>query len=123
MKIMNRVQNRTTYYIDVNETRSIFKFQSILNGTSQSWFKSGAKGSIFNTRKANSEFKPHIIESQVKRLKNYKKDEFIDGKCFDETGTEIVFSLFGTISWRNSEFYKYVGENFKSLIVLRTNKS
>jgi hypothetical protein len=29
---------------------------------------------------------------------------------------KLSFSLFGktTISWRNSEFYKYIGENFKS---------
>jgi protein TonB len=57
--------------------------------------------------------------SQIKRIENYKNDEFIDGKCFDENGTEIAF--FPTIKPEGGikEFYKYVGENFKSLIVLK----
>jgi protein TonB len=32
--------------------------------------------------------------SQIKRIENYKNDEFIDGKCFDENGTEITFSYY-----------------------------
>jgi antitoxin component YwqK of YwqJK toxin-antitoxin module len=52
--------------------------------------------------------------SQIKRIENYKNDEFIDGKCFDENGTEITFFLYKPISRRYKRFYKYVGENFKS---------
>lgn len=114
--------NRITYYIDGSmrnkDQFSNFK-KRILNGTSQSWFKSGAKGSVFQYSKGKLEGiqTTYYENSQVKRLENYKNGEFIDGKCFDETGTEIVFFPYlvkpqfpGGIS----EFYKYVGENFKS---------
>ncbi|WP_157824493.1 energy transducer TonB [Flavobacterium sp. ALD4] len=54
---------------------------------------------------------------QVKRSETFENNEFIDGKCFDENGTEIAFFPYyvkpefpGSIK----EFYKYVGENFKS---------
>jgi protein TonB len=31
-----------------------------------------------------------LWNSQI-NIENYKNDEFIDGKCFDENGTEIAF--------------------------------
>ena len=87
---------RTTYFIDGTmrnkDQFSNFK-KRILNGTSQSWFKSGAKGSVFQYSKGKLEGiqTTYYENSQVKRLENYKNGEFIDGKCFDETGTEIAF--------------------------------
>jgi protein TonB len=51
--------------------------------------------------------------SQIKRIENYKNDEFIDGKCFDENGTEITFFFPIKTEFPGGikEFYKYVGEN------------
>jgi protein TonB len=96
MKIMNRVQIGKRIIDGSMRNRSIFKFQKrILNGTSKVGLKAVPKDLFFNTRKANSkEFKPHIMKTASKSVENYKNGEFIDGKCFDETGTEIVF-LFG----------------------------
>jgi antitoxin component YwqK of YwqJK toxin-antitoxin module len=52
-----------------------------------------AKGSEFSILERQTEGiqTTYYENSQVKRLENYKNGEFIDGKCFDETGTEIVF--------------------------------
>jgi len=54
---------------------------------------------------------------QIKRTENYKNDEFIDEKCFDQYGLEIAFFPYyvkpefpGGIQ----EFYRYIGKSFKS---------
>jgi hypothetical protein len=63
--------------------------------------------------------------SQIKRIENYKNDEFIDGKCFDENGTEITFFLLHKtrISRRYKEFYKYVEKTLSHLIALKDKQS
>jgi protein TonB len=113
---------RSTYFIDGTKRNydqfSNFK-KRILNGKSESWYKNGNKEKelFYIKGKMNGISTLYYENSQIKRIENYKNDEFIDGKCFDENGTEIAFFSYyikpefpGGIK----EFYKYVGENFKS---------
>jgi protein TonB len=113
---------RTTYFIDGTKRNhdqfSNFK-KRILNGTSESYYKSGNKEltSFFVKGKQQGELARYYENGQIKRTENYKNGEFIDGKCFDETGSEIAFFPYfikpqfpGGIN----EFYKYIGKNFKS---------
>jgi hypothetical protein len=113
---------RITYFIDgtIRNSDQFSNFKKrILNGTSENWYKTGAKEStsFFIKGKQEGMLTRYYHNSQIKRTENYKNDEFIDGKCFDENGTEIAFFPYyikpefpGGIK----EFYKYVGKNFKS---------
>jgi antitoxin component YwqK of YwqJK toxin-antitoxin module len=113
---------RTTYFIDGTKRNydqfSNFK-KRILNGKSESWYESGAKelASFFVEGQEEGSLTRYYENSHIKRTENYKKGEFIDGKCFDENGTEITFFPYyvkpefpGGIQ----EFYKYIEKKFKS---------
>lgn len=53
----------------------------------------------------------------IKRIENYKKGEFIDGRCFDENGIEKAFFpylLKPQFPGGIKEFYNYVTNNFKA---------
>lgn len=113
---------RTTYYLD-NTLFSKDHFSNykkrILNGTSEKWYKNGAKEmlAIYIKGKQEGIQTRYFENGQVKRTENYNNGEFVGGKCFDENGTEIAFFPYyvkpefpGGIN----EFYKYVGKNFKS---------
>jgi antitoxin component YwqK of YwqJK toxin-antitoxin module len=113
---------RTTYYIDntiyKRDQFSNYK-KRILNGTSESWYKSGAKQTLAIYIKGKQEgIQTRYFENgQVKRTENFKNGKFVDGKCFDENGTEIEFFPYyvqpefpGGIK----AFYDYVANNFKS---------
>lgn len=113
---------RTTYYLD-NTLFSKDHFSNykkrILNGTSEKWYKNGAKEmlAIYTKGKQEGIQTRYFENGQVKRTENYNNGEFVGGKCFDENGTEIAFFPYyvkpefpGGIN----EFYKYVGKNFKT---------
>jgi protein TonB len=114
---------RTTYYLD-NTLFSKDHFSNykkrILNGTSEKWYKNGAKEmlAIYTKGKQEGIQTRYFENGQVKRTENYNNGEFVGGKCFDENGTEIAFFPYyvkpefpGGIN----EFYKYVGQNFKQI--------
>tara|TARA_R110000868_G_scaffold57476_7_gene177442 strand:+ start:936 stop:1634 length:699 start_codon:yes stop_codon:yes gene_type:complete len=114
--------SRTTYFIDGTKRNydqfSNFK-KRILNGTSESWYKSGAKEltSFFVKGKQEGELTRYYENSQIKRTENYKNGEFIDGKCFDQNGIEITFFPYHVkpeFPGGIQEFYRYIGKNFKS---------
>jgi antitoxin component YwqK of YwqJK toxin-antitoxin module len=87
---------RTTYFLD-NTLYSKDYFSNykkrILNGTSERWYKNGAKESlaIYIKGKQEGVQTRYFENGQVKRTENFKNGQFIDGKCFDENGTEIDF--------------------------------
>lgn len=112
---------RTTYFIDGTK-RNYDQFsnlkKSIKDGVSITWYKNGnkEKESFYVDGKMDGLSNLYHENSQLKRTENYKNGEFIDGKCFDENGTEITFFPYyvqpefpGGIK----EFYKYVATNFK----------
>ncbi|MEZ7504517.1 energy transducer TonB [Flavobacterium sp. Arc2] len=113
---------RTTYFIDGTK-RNYDEFSNlkkrIKDGNSITWFKNGNKEKelIYKKGKIDGVSNLYYENSQIKRSENYKNGEFIDGKCFNENGTEITFFPYyvqpefpGGIK----EFYKYVAKNFKS---------
>ena len=113
---------RKTYYLDgiIRNSHQFSNYRKrILNGTSSNWDKNGNKESILLYVKGKQEGIQTLYyeNGQVKRTENFHNDEFIDGSCFDENGTEIAFFPYyvkpefpGGIN----EFYKYVAKNFKS---------
>lgn len=113
--------SRTTYLIDGTKRNydefSNFK-KRILNGISESWYQSGTLEltSFFVKGKQEGALKRYYENGQIKRTENYKSGELIDGKCFDENGTEITFFPYSTkpeFPGGMSQFYKYIGKNFK----------
>ncbi|MDO8316111.1 MAG: hypothetical protein Q7T12_01150, partial [Flavobacterium sp.] len=113
---------RTTYYLD-NSLFSKDHFSNykrrILNGTSERWYKNGAKEmlAIYSKGKQEGIQTRYFENGKIKRTENFKNGEFVDGKCFDENGTEIEFFPY----YVNPEFpggmkafYKYIVKNFKS---------
>jgi antitoxin component YwqK of YwqJK toxin-antitoxin module len=113
---------RTTYYIDntiyKRDQFSNYK-KRILNGTSESWHKNGAKQtlSIYIKGKQEGIQTRYFENGQVKRTENFKNGKFVDGKCFDENGTEIDFFPYYVkpeFPGGMKAFYDYVANNFKS---------
>lgn len=113
---------RTTYYIDntiyKRDQFSNYK-KRILNGTSESWYKSGAKQTLAIYIKGKQEgIQTRYFENgQVKRSENFKNGKFVDGKCFDENGTEIDFFPYYVkpeFPGGMKAFYDYIANNFKS---------
>ncbi|WP_367753986.1 energy transducer TonB [Flavobacterium sp. WC2430] len=113
---------RTTYYLDAT-IRNSDQFSNlrkhILNGESVNWYKNGNKESILLYTKGKQEgIQTRYYENgQIKRTENYKNDEFIDGKCFDQNGLEIAFFPYYVkpeFPGGMQEFYRYIGKNFKS---------
>lgn len=112
---------RTTYFVDGTKRNydqfSNFKKRT-LNGTSESWYESGTKEltSFFIKGKQEGQLTRYYENGQIKRSENYRNNEFIDGKCFDENGTEITFFPYYVqpeFPGGMNEFYKYIGKNFK----------
>ena len=62
-------------------------------GSSITWFKNGNKEKdVFNAKGKLKGISNMFYENgAIIRSENFKKGEFIDGKCFDEYGTKIVF--------------------------------
>lgn len=113
---------RTTYYLD-NSLFSKDHFSNykkrILNGTSEKWFKNGAKEmlAIYNKGKQKGVQTRYFENGQIKRTENFKNGEFVNGKCFDENGNEIDFFPYyikPEFPGGMKAFYDYVVNNFKS---------
>ena len=113
---------RTTYYIN-NSLFSKDHFSNykrrILNGTSEKWYKNGAKEMLAIYVKGKNEgIQTRYFENgQIKRSENFKNGKFVDGKCFDENGTEIVFFPYYVkpeFPGGMKAFYNYIEKNFKS---------
>jgi protein TonB len=113
---------RTTYFVDGTKRNydqfSNFKKRT-LNGTSESWYESGTKEltSFFKKGKQEGQLTRYYENGQIKRSENYRNNEFIDGKCFDENGTEITFFPYYVepeFPGGMKAFYDYVAKNFKS---------
>ncbi|RDI57415.1 energy transducer TonB [Flavobacterium glaciei] len=113
---------RTTYYLD-NTLYSKDQFSNykkrILHGTSERWYKNGAKEMLTNYSKGKQEgVQTRYFENgQIKRTENFKKGEFIDGKCFDENGTEIEFFPYfikPEFPGGMKAFYDFISSNFKA---------
>jgi len=89
---------RTTYYLDSavysKDEFSNYK-RRILNGTSERWYKNGAREilAIYVKGKQEGVQTRYFENGQIKRTENFKKGKFVDGKCFDEHGAKIVFFL------------------------------
>jgi len=114
---------RLTYYLDgtIRNSHQFSNFRKrILNGTSSNWDKNGNKESVLLYVKGKQEgIQTRYYENgQVKRTENYHNDEFIDGSCFDENGTEIAFFQYYVkpeFPGGMKAFYDYVANNFKSV--------
>ncbi|MDP3680369.1 MAG: energy transducer TonB [Flavobacterium sp.] len=113
---------RTTYYLDnslfTKDHFSNYK-RRILNGTSEKWYKNGTKQmlAIYIKGKQEGVQTRYFENGQVKRTENFKNGEFVDGKCFDENGTEIAFFPYYVkpeFPGGMKAFYDYVANNFKS---------
>ncbi|CAM3939270.1 energy transducer TonB [Flavobacterium sinopsychrotolerans] len=113
---------RTTYYLD-NSLFSKDHFSNykkrILNGTSERWYKNGAKEmlAIYVKGKQEGIQTRYFENGQIKRTENFKNGKFVDGKCFDENGTEIEFFPYYVkpeFPGGMKAFYDYVAKNFKS---------
>lgn len=113
---------RTTYYIDntiyKRDQFSNYK-KRILNGTSESWYKSGTKQTLafYIKGKLEGVQTRYFENGQVKRTENFEKDKFVDGKCFNENGIEIDFFPYYVkpeFPGGMKAFYDYVANNFKS---------
>lgn len=113
---------RSTYYLD-NTVYSKDHFSNykrrILNGTSEKWYRNGAKEmlAIYSKGKQEGIQTRYFENSQIKRTENYKNGEFVDGKCFDENGAEIEFFPYYVkpeFPGGMKAFYDYVAKNFKS---------
>jgi hypothetical protein len=114
--------HRKTYYLDgsiKNSDQFSNLKRKIRGGYAKTWYKSGGKKTVaFYVKDKLEGIQTGFYENgQVKRSETFENNEFIDGKCFDENGTEIAFFPYyvkpefpGGIK----EFYKYVGKNFKS---------
>jgi antitoxin component YwqK of YwqJK toxin-antitoxin module len=120
-KIKDGIQ-RKTYFLD-GLIRNSDQFSNlkrkIRNGTSETWYNSGSKKTValYIKDKLEGIQTGYYENGSVKRIENFENNKFIDGKCFDENGTEITFFEYyvkpkfpGGIN----EFYKYVAKNFKS---------
>jgi antitoxin component YwqK of YwqJK toxin-antitoxin module len=113
---------RTTYYLDNSlfskDHYSNYK-KRILNGTSERWYKNGAKEmlAIYVKGKQEGIQTRYFENGQIKRTENFKNGEFVDGKCFDENGSEIEFFPYYVkpdFPGGMKDFYKYIVKNFKS---------
>jgi antitoxin component YwqK of YwqJK toxin-antitoxin module len=113
---------RTTYYLDNSlfskDHYSNYK-KRILNGTSERWYKNGAKEmlTIYVKGKQEGIQTRYFENGQIKRTENFKNGEFVDGKCFDENGSEIEFFPYYVkpeFPGGMKDFYKYIVKNFKS---------
>jgi antitoxin component YwqK of YwqJK toxin-antitoxin module len=113
---------RTTYYLDNSlfskDHYSNYK-KRILNGTSERWYKNGAKEmlAIYVKGKQEGIQTRYFENGQIKRTENFKNGEFVDGKCFDENGSEIEFFPYyekPEFPGGMKDFYKYIVKNFKS---------
>jgi protein TonB len=113
---------RTTYYLD-NTVYSKDQFSNYkkrtLNGTSEKWYKNGAKEmlAIYSKGKQEGIQTRYFENGQVKRNENFKNGKFVDGKCFDENGTEIEFFPYYVkpeFPGGMKAFYDYLAKKIKS---------
>lgn len=113
---------RTTYYLD-NTVYSKDQFSNYkkrtLNGTSEKWYKNGAKEmlAIYSKGKQEGIQTRYFENGQVKRTENFKNGKFVDGKCFDENGTEIEFFPYYVkpeFPGGMKAFYDYLAKKIKS---------
>jgi hypothetical protein len=113
---------RKTYYLD-GSIRNTDQFSNlkrkIRNGRAETWYKNGSKKTvaIYIKDKLEGAQTGYYENGQVKRIENFKNNKFIDGKCFDENGTEIAFFAYHinpVFPGGMTAFYKYVGENFNA---------
>lgn len=112
---------RTTHYLDNSlfskDHYSNYK-KRILNGTSERWYKNGAKEmlAIYVKGKQEGIQTRYFENGQVKRTENFKKGEFVDGKCFDENGSEIAFFPYhikAEFPGGEKAFYDFIASDFK----------
>jgi hypothetical protein len=113
---------RKTYYLD-GSIRNSDQFSNlkrkIRNGTAESWYKSGGKKTVelYIKDKLEGVQTGFYENGQVKRIENFENNKFIDGKCYDENGTEIAFFSYRIkpiFPGGMTAFYKYIGDNFKA---------
>lgn len=113
---------RKTYYLD-GAIRNSDQFSNlkrkIRHGSAETWYKSGSKKTVafYIKDKLEGVQTGYYENGQVKRIENFENNKFIDGKCFDENGTEIAFFPYRIkpiFPGGMTAFYKYIGENFKA---------
>ena len=112
---------RTTYNIDgtlKNSAQFSNMKRNIRNGTAKSWYKSGSIETVsFYVKNKLQGLQTRYYENgQIKRTENFDKNEFVDGKCFDENGSEITFFPYyekPEFPGGTKKFYKYIAQSFK----------
>jgi protein TonB len=113
-----------TYFIDGTK-RNYDQFSNlkrILNGKSESWYKMEIKKRIvLHKGKMNGISTLYYENSQIKRIENYKMMNLLTENVLMKTELKLLFSYYIKPEFPGGikEFYKYVGENFKSLIALK----
>jgi protein TonB len=89
----------------------------ILNGKSESWYKMEIKKRIVLLKgKMNGISTLYYENSQIKRIENYKMMNLLTENVLMKTELKYFFSYYIKPEFPGGikEFYKYVGENFKS---------
>jgi hypothetical protein len=121
-KIKDDIQ-RKTYYLNgtlKNSDQFSNLKRKVRNGASETYYKSGSKRTIalYIEGKLEGIQTGYYGNGLVKRIENFENNKFIDGKCFDENGTEIAFFPYYVkpkFPGGMDQFYKYVKVNFKQI--------
>ncbi|QZK90586.1 energy transducer TonB [Flavobacterium sp. CHNK8] len=114
---------RTTFYINdtiySKDNYSNYKKRQI-DGTSERWYANGKKEylAIYVKGKQEGPQTRYYESGKVKRIENFLNGSFVDGKCFDENGTEIAFFPYYVkpeFPGGKEAFFSYLDQNFKSV--------
>ncbi|MBX9887885.1 MAG: energy transducer TonB [Flavobacteriaceae bacterium] len=112
---------RTTYFLDGTKRNSdLFSNyrKRMKEGTSIEWHKNGNKAREvqYIKNKIEGVTTSYYENGTIKRTENFKNGDFVNGKCFDESGNEIAFFPYrkeAQFPGGPKEFYTYIAKNFR----------
>ena len=112
---------RTTYFIDGSKRNSDFFSnyrKKIKEGKSIEWHKNGTKARevFYVNNKMDGVTNSYYESGQLKRTENFKKGDFLNGICYDESGNEIEFFPYykeAQYPEGSQKFYDYFQKNFR----------
>ena len=117
-KIIERFYYSSGQIKSEDEYSSYSENKKILNGLRKEWFENGQLSKEINFK--DNIFQEQVIiywkNGQLKRIDNYSNGEYVDGQCWDSTGTEVEHYLYlvmpeypGGIK----KLFKYLSKNIK----------
>ncbi|MBU0941276.1 MAG: energy transducer TonB [Bacteroidetes bacterium] len=112
---------RTTYFLDGTKRNSdLFSNyrKKMKDGPSIEWHKNGSKAREvqYVKNKIEGVTTSYYENGIIKRKENFKNGDFVNGKCFDESGNEIAFFPYrkeAQFPGGPKEFYTYIAKNFR----------